>query len=97
MNPFQAIMGGSMPLQNAGGQMGQPMMGGPFGALQGVIQRARQIASGLQNPQQLVSQYFPDAPADVQGDPDQLLGWLQQSGRVSPQMVQMARQMTGGR
>ena len=97
MNPFQAIMGGSMPMQTAAGQTGQPMMGGPFGALQGVMQRAQQMAQSFGNPQQMVQQYFPDAPAEAQSDPNQLLGWLQQTGKVTPQMVQIARSMMGGR
>ena len=97
MNPFQAIMGGSAPAPTAGGQMGQPAMGGPIGMLQGAMQRAQQLAQQFQNPQQMVQQYFPDAPAEVQGDPNQLLGWMQQTGKVNPQMVQMARQMMGGR
>ena len=58
-----------------------------------VMQQAQQMANSLQNPQQLVQRFFPDAPANVQGDPNQLLGWLQQTGRVNPQMVQMAQQM----
>ena len=96
MNPlFQALTGGSMPVQNAVGQSAGPAMNGPFGALQSVMQRAQQLASTMRNPQQLVQQYFPDAPAEISGDPEQLVGWLQQTGRVSPQMVQMARQMCG--
>ena len=92
MNPFQAIMGGA-----AQAPVGQPMMGGPVGMLQGAIQRAQQLAQQFQNPQQAVQQFFPDAPAAVQNDPDQLLAWMQQTGKVNPQMVQMARQMMGGR
>ena len=96
MNPlFKALTGISTPLQNAGGQSAPPMMNGPFGAFNGVLQRAQQMASTLRNPQQLVQQYFPDAPAEIQNDPEQLIGWLQQTGRVNPQMVQMARQMMG--
>ena len=97
MNPFQAIMGGFAPVQAPAGQMGQQMTGGPIGMLQGAMQRAQQLAQQFQNPQQMVMQCFPDAPAEVQGDPDQLLGWMQQTGKVNPQMVQMARQMMGGR
>ena len=97
MNPFQAIMGGSAPMQAPAGQMGQPMMGGPVGMLQSAIQRAQQMAQQFQNPQQMVQQFFPDAPAEVQGDPNQLLAWMQQTGKVNPQMVQMARSMMGGR
>ena len=96
MNPFyQALMGKIAPPVAPTGQSVMPNMGGPFGALNGVMQRAQQLASSFQNPQQLVQQFFPDAPAEIQGDPDQLLGWLQQTGRVNPQMVQMARQMMG--
>jgi len=97
MNPFQAIMGASAPAQTPAGQMGQPMMGGPLGALQGVMQRAQQLAQSFGNPQAMVSQMFPNAPAEVRNDPEQLAAWMQQSGMVSPQIVQMARQMMGGR
>lgn len=92
MNPlFKALTGGmASPVQNP-----IQMPGGPLGAFQGVLGRARQLAGMFQNPQQLVQQYFPDAPAEVSGDPEQLIGWLQQTGRVNPQMVQMARQMMG--
>ena len=95
MNPFQAIMGAFNPVQQMGGQIGAPMMGGPFGAFQGFLQRAQQMASNFQNPQQMVQRCFPDAPAEVSGDPEQLLAWMQQTGKVTPQMVQMARQMVG--
>ena len=86
---------GSGPVQAFGGATGHPMMNGPFGAFNGILQRARQIAGSFQNPQQMIQQYFPDAPAEIQHDPDQLIGWLQQTGRVNPQMIQMARQMMG--
>ena len=77
--------------------MGRPQIGGPFGAMQGVMQRARQLAGMFQNPQQIVQQYFPNAPEEVRNDPDALVNWMQQSGMVDPQMVAMARQMVGGR
>ena len=95
MNPFQAIMGCSGPVQTPGGPTAQMNPGGPFGAMQALIQRAQQMANSFRNPQQMVQQYFPDAPAEIAGDPEQLVGWLQQTGRVTPQMVQMARQMMG--
>lgn len=95
MNPYQAIMGAFNPVSGMGGQMGRPQIGGPFGALQGVMQRARQLAGMFQNPQQMVQQYFPNAPEDVRNDPDALVNWMQQSGMVDPQMIQMARQMMG--
>lgn len=92
MTPFDAIMGGSAPVQNAAQNIPPMQMNAGIGGLFG---RAQQLAGILQNPQQLVQRYFPDAPAEVSGDPDQLLGWMQQTGRVHPQMVQMVRQMVG--
>ena len=98
MNPlFQALngaVGASVP-----GMSNTPSapMGGPLGSLQNVMQRAQQIAGSFQNPQQIVRQYLPDAQAEISNDPDQLVNWLQQTGRVTPQTVQMARQMMGGR
>ena len=90
MNPFQAIMGRFSPAQNQTASSSPMMPNAGFGAILG---RAQQLANTLQNPQQLVSRFFPDAPAEVTGDPDQLLAWMQQTGRVNPQMVQIAQQM----
>jgi len=92
MNPFQAIMGGLNPVQNPMGQSSPMMPNAGFGGLFG---RAQQLASMFQNPQQMVQRVFPDAPQEVSGDPEQLLAWMQQTGKVNPQLVQMARQMCG--
>lgn len=86
MNPFQAIMGQGMP---SGGM--------PSGGMPNIFQQAQQMMQQFQNPQQMVQRFFPDAPAEVSGDPGQLLQWMQQTGKVNPQMVQMARNMLGGR
>lgn len=97
MNPFQAIMGAFSPMQ--GGQTAQTPAapGAGFNPLQGLMGRVQQMAGMFQSPQQMVQRCFPDAPAEVQGDPEQLLNWMQQTGKVNPQMVQMARSMMGGR
>ena len=92
MNPFQAIMGSFGQQQGASQGMAPMTMNQ---GMNGLFGRAQQLAGILQNPQTLVQRYFPDAPADVSGDPEQLLGWMQQTGRVNPQMVQMVRQMVG--
>ena len=93
MNPlFQALKGSFTPAQNPMGSASPAM---PNAGIGGIFGRAQQLANMFQNPQQLVSRYFPDAPAEVSGDPEQLLGWMQQTGKVNPQMVQMARQMLG--
>ena len=67
----------------------------PNGSFGGIFGRMQQLAGVLQNPQQMVQRYFPDAPAEVQSDPNQLLQWMQQTGKVNPQMVQMAQRMMG--
>ena len=97
MNPFQAIMGAMNPMQ--GGQAAQTpaVSGAGFNPLQGLMGRVQQMAGVFQNPQRMIQQCFPDAPTEVQGDPEQLLNWMQQTGKVNPQMVQMARSMMGGR
>lgn len=93
MNPlFKAITGSFTPAQPQTGISPSAVPGGGIG---NVFARAQQLAGMIQNPQQLVSQFFPDAPAEVAGNPDQLVDWMQQTGRVNPQMVQMARQMLG--
>ena len=96
MNPlFQALTGGMGLPGASSAQTHMQSAGAPTGAFPGVLGRVQQLASMFQNPQQLVQRYFPDAPAEVQGDPEQLIGWLQQTGRVNPQTVQMARSMMG--
>lgn len=93
MNPlFKAITGGFTPVQSQTGISPSAIPGGGIG---GIFAQAQQLANMMQNPQQLVRKFFPDAPAEVAGNPDQLVDWMQQTGRVNPQMVQMARQMLG--
>ena len=64
---------------------------------QNVMNMARQM---MQNPQQAVMKAFPDLPQEIQGDPAQIQNWLQQNGRINPQVYQMAGQlmrMMGGK
>ena len=65
------------------------------GMMQGVMQKAQQLAGTLQNPQQLVQRFFPDAPVQVANNPEQLLNWMKQTGRVNDQQIQMVRSMIG--
>lgn len=93
MNPlYKALTGGFNPMQTPT-VSASPMI--PNAGMNGIWGRVQQISSMMRNPQQLVQQYIPDAPAEIRNDPDQIVNWLQQSGRVNPQMVQMARQMMG--
>lgn len=62
-----------------------------------IMNMARQM---MQNPQQAVMKAFPDMPQEIQNNPNQIMNWLQQNGRINPQMYQMANQlmhMMGGR
>lgn len=91
MNPlYKALNGGSAAYGAGMGNVPSGMAGSGFGGILGQMQR---LAGMMQNPQALVRNYFPDAPAEVSGNPEQLLQWMQQTGKVNPQMVQMARQM----
>ena len=63
--------------------------------VQNVMQQAQQMAQRFQNPQMLVQNFFPNAPAEVRNDPESLVNWLQQTGMVTPDQVQRARQMLG--
>ena len=92
MNPFQAIMGRFNPVQNQTGVSSQMSMNDGFG---GIFCQAQQLANMFRNPQEMVQRIFPDAPAEASGDPDQFLAWMQQTGKVTPQMIQMARNMCG--
>lgn len=96
MNPlFKTLTGGFNASGNQTGNSAPNMFGGPAGMLQAAIQRAQQIAGSFQNPQQMIQQILPDAPQEIRNDPDQIIRWLQQTGRVNPQMVQMVQQMIG--
>ena len=57
---------------------------------QQIINRATQM---MQNPQQAVANAFPDMPSEISGDPNQIMGWLRQNGRINPNAMNMARQL----
>ena len=65
--------------------------------LQKVMAQANQMAQQFQNPQQLIQQIMPDIPPEIRNNPQQIINWMQQNGRISPQQVQMAQQMMGRR
>jgi hypothetical protein len=63
--------------------------------MQNVMAQASQMMQQIQNPQQLLQRFLPGVPAEIRNDPNQIINWLQQSGRITPQQIQMARQMMG--
>ena len=61
-----------------------------FNQYQNVINMANQM---MQNPQQAVANAFPDMPKEISGDPNQIMGWLRQNGRINPNAMNMSRQL----
>ena len=98
MNPlYKALTGGQNAVTQAVQQQMNTIPSGPMNGLQSVIDRARSM---MQNPMQAVRHMIPGLPADMANDPNAILNWLQQTGRVSPQQMQTAQQisqMMGGR
>lgn len=64
---------------------------------QNILARANQMMQQMQNPQQIIQQFLPGVPAQIRHDPNQIINWLQQQGRITPQQIQMAQQMMGRR
>lgn len=75
------------PLMNALGMM----RGNPFGNVQNVMQRVNQMQGIFQNPQMLVQQFFPDVPAEMQGDPEKIQQYLIDQGRITKQQLEQIK------
>ena len=63
--------------------------------MQNVMQRASQMMQQFQNPQALLQRILPGVPEGIRNDPNQIISWLQQNGKISEQQIRMARQMIG--
>ena len=91
MNPLYNMLtngqnGPSQPLVPQMNNVPPTMPNGP----QNVFQRAQQM---MQNPMQTVRQMIPGLPENIANDPNAIIGWLQQTGRISPQQIQTAQQL----
>lgn len=79
MNPlFNMVMGnqsGMQPVQP------QQMPSTP-------VSMANAIYQAMMNPPAFVRQAIPDLPPQIANDPNQILQYLQQTGRVTPQQIQ---------
>ena len=62
-----------------------------------IMAQAQQMMQAFQNPQQLIQNALPGVPEGIRNDPNQIISWLQQTGKVTEQQIQMARQMMGNR
>lgn len=63
--------------------------------MQNIMNRANMMMKQLQNPQQMVRQMMPGIPEEIQNDPNKIISWMQQNGKITEQQIQMARQMMG--
>jgi hypothetical protein len=60
------------------------------------MQKMMAVMQAMSNPVAFVKQHFPDIPAGIQNDPNQVFQYLQQTRNpVSEQQIQQAQQMTG--
>ena len=64
-----------------GNQMRTPQQMNP-------LQKMNYIMQAMQNPAAFVRQAFPDIPAQIQNDPNQILQYLQQTRHISNQQIQ---------
>lgn len=87
MNPlYQMLQGGQQP---------QQMSGSP--QFQNPIQKMNYILEAMRNPAAFVRQQFPDIPASISNDPNQILRYLQQTRGISDQQIQQISSMYGRR
>ena len=91
MNPlYNALTNGQNGPSQAFSQQMDNLPSSPMNGLQSVVERARGM---MQNPMYAVRQMIPGLPDNIANDPNQIITWLQQTGRVSPQMIQTAQQL----
>lgn len=82
MNPlYNMIMSGAMSGQNAM----SPQAMNP-------IQKMQYIMQAMTNPAAFVRNAFPDIPANIQNNPNQILQYLQQTRNISNQQIQQIMQ-----
>ena len=65
--------------------------------MQNVMAKASQMMQQFQNPQQLLQRIMPGIPEGIRNDPNQIISWLQQNGKITDQQIRMAQQMLGRR
>lgn len=82
MNPlFNMLMGNQSGMQQMQPAQPQQMPSTP-------VSRANAIYQAMMNPAAFVRQAIPDLPPQIANDPNQILQYLQQTGRVTPQQIQ---------
>lgn len=91
LNPiYQQYFGGGAPTQGTSPSFSAP--GAPMGM--NPMQKMAALMQAMANPVAFIRQHFPDIPANIQNDPNQVFSYLQQTrGPVSDQQMQQAQQM----
>ena len=75
MNPLYNALMGNMSSNNS------PVSMNP-------MQKFGQVMQAMRNPATFVKQAFPDIPAAIQNDPNQILQYLQQTRHISNEQIQ---------
>ena len=84
MNPiFNMLMG-----NQSGMSQTQPTQSQQMQISNTPVSRANAIYQAMVNPAAFVRQAIPDLPPQIANDPNQILQYLQQTGRVTPQQIQ---------
>ena len=84
MNPlFNMLMGNQsgMPQMQPAQPPQMPLANTP-------VSTANAIYQAMMNPAAFVKQAIPDLPPQIANDPNKILQYLQQTGRVTPQQIQ---------
>jgi len=63
-------------------------MGSGTPVFQNPMQKMQYIMQAMQNPAAFVKQAFPDIPAEIQNNPNQILSYLQQTRHISNEQIQ---------
>lgn len=91
MNPlFNMLMGNQsgMPQMQPTQPPQMPMANTPVPMANTPVSTANAIYQAMINPAAFVKQAIPDLPPQIANDPNQILQYLQQTGRVTPQQIQ---------
>lgn len=91
-NPLYQQLFGGAPVQGT-----SPNFLGPQMAMRpNPMQMMANVMKAMMNPAAFVKQNFPDIPANIQNDPNQVFQYLQQTRpQVSGQQIQEAQQAAG--
>jgi hypothetical protein len=62
-----------------------------------VMNQANNIMRQVGNPQALIQRFLPNVPAEIRNDPNRIISWLQETGKITPEQIRQAQQMMGRR